>query len=67
MSKYEKLWNYLKMNEKDSYQLSYDEIEDILGFFIDHSFLTYKKEVLEYGYCVDKISLKNKYIVFKKI
>ena len=45
MSKYEPLWNYIKDNNKDEYKLSYDEINNILGFNIDHSFLTYKKEL----------------------
>lgn len=67
MSKYEPLWNYLKENKKDDYILTYDEIKNILGFTIDHSFLTYKKEVKEYGYEVVKISLKEKTIIFKKI
>lgn len=44
MSKYEPLWEYLKENNKDDYKLSYEEIKNILGFDIDHSFLTYKKE-----------------------
>lgn len=43
MSKYEPLWNYIKDNKKDSYKLTYEELESILGFPIDHSFLTYKK------------------------
>ena len=55
MSKYEPLWNYLKKNSKDNYKLSYEEIKNILGFDIDHSFLTYKKETKEYGYEVHKI------------
>lgn len=67
MSKYEKLWNYLKENKKDSYKLSFEEIKEILGFEIDHSFLTYKKEAKEYGYQVLKISLKEKMITFNKI
>ena len=67
MSKYDKLWNYIKENDKEEYILSYEDIKDILGFDIDHSFLTYKKELKEYGYEVDKISLKNKNITFKKI
>ena len=45
MSKYELLWRYLKENKKDSYKLSYEEIKNILGFDIDHSFLTYKKGI----------------------
>ena len=67
MSKYEPLWNYIKNNNKDSYKLIYDEIENILGFPIDHSFLTYKKELISYGYEVTKISMKEKTILFNKI
>ena len=67
MSKYEPLWRYLKENKKDSYKLSYEEIKNILGFDIDHSFLTYKKESKEYGYEVGKISIKEKTVMFNKI
>ncbi len=67
MSKYEPLWKYLKENNKDNYKLSYGEIKNILGFDIDHSFLTYKKELKEYGYEVSKISMKEKTIIFNKI
>lgn len=66
MSKYQLLWNYLKDNNKDNYKLSYEEIRDILGFEIDHSFLTYKKELKEYEYEVGKISMKEKTIIFNK-
>ena len=58
MSKYEPLWKYLKNNNKENYKLSYDEIQNILGFSIDHSFLTYKKEAKKFGYEVGKISMK---------
>ncbi len=67
MSKYELLWKYLKENNKDNYKLSYEEIKNILRFDIDHSFLTYKKEVKEYGYEVGKISMKEKTVIFNKI
>lgn len=67
MSKYEPLWNYLKENDKEIYKLSYNEIKDILGFDINHSFLTYKKELIKYGYEVSKISMKYKNIEFSKI
>ena len=40
MSKYEPLWKYITDNNQDDYKLSYDEIKNILGFEIDHSFLT---------------------------
>lgn len=67
MSKYEPLWKYIKENNKGEYKLSYDEIKDILGFNIDHSFLTYKKELKEYGYTVKKISLKDKVVIIDKL
>lgn len=67
MSKYESLWKYLKEHNKQTYTLSFEEIGNILGFDIDHSFLTYKKELNEYGYKVGKISMKEKTIIFNKI
>ncbi len=67
MSKYEPLWKYLKVNSKENYKLSYEEIKSILGFNIDHSFLNYKKEAKEYGYEVGKISMKEKTVNFNKI
>ena len=67
MSKYEPLWLYIKENKLDNDKLTYEEIKDILGFPIDHSFLTYKKELEEFGYKVDKISMKEKTVTFKKI
>lgn len=67
MSKYEPLWKYLKETNKDKLILSYEEIKNILGFEIDHSFLTYKKELKEYGYEVSKISMKENKIIFSKI
>ncbi len=67
MSKYSKLWEYLRKNNKESYKLTFEEIKNILGFDIDHSFLTYKKELKDYGYEVKKISMKEKFVLFNKI
>ena len=67
MSKYEPLWKYLKDNNKENYKLSYEEIKNIIGFEIDHSFLIYKKEAKEFEYEVGKISMKEKTINFNKI
>lgn len=67
MSKYDLLWKYLKENNKDSYKLSYEEIKNILGFEIDHSFLIHKKEARKYDYEVVKISIKEKTVKFNKI
>lgn len=40
-------------------KLTFTEIESVLGIPIDHAFLKYKKELMEYGYQVGKISMKN--------
>lgn len=66
MSKYKVLWEYIKENDKDEYKLSYESLENILGFKLDLSFLTDKKELNEYGYKVEKISMKEKYIIVKR-
>lgn len=67
MSKYNALWKYIKKNGRQSFKLSFDEIKDIAGIAIDHSFLNYKKELVQYGYTVEKISLKDKTVLFQKI
>jgi hypothetical protein len=64
MSKYSPLWGYLRENGGEPIVLSFDEIRNVLGFPIDHSFLNYKKEAEGYGYGVKKISLKEKKIIF---
>lgn len=66
MSKYELLWCYIKTCDKEVITLTFDEIADIAGASIDHSFLRYKKELIEYGYRVDKISTKENKVTFKK-
>ena len=67
MSKYIPLWNWIKENGTDSFKLTFDEIERIAGFRIDHSFLNAKKELLHYGYLVGKISCKGKTVDFEKV
>lgn len=66
MSKYQPLWNWIKENGELRFKLTYTEIEQILGFPIDHSFLTYKKELKEYGFNVGKISMREQTIEFTK-
>ena len=64
MSKYDALWKYVSDSGKDNFKLPYAEIETIAGLPIDHSFLTYKKELLAYGYKVGKISMKEQTVEF---
>ena len=66
MSKYDSLWKWIQKNGDDKFSLTYAEIEKIAGLPIDHSFLTYKKKLLEYGYKVGKISMKEQTVMFEK-
>lgn len=66
MSKYDSLWEYIGKCGEPEITLTYDDIEKICGVAIDHSFLTYKKELDSYGYSVEKISMKDKTVRFVK-
>lgn len=66
MSKYNALWEYVKNSGKQSLKLTFDEIQNIAGVPIDHSFLNFKKELTNYGYQVGKISMKEKTVSFEK-
>ena len=67
MSKYNALWTWIKENGTDSFKLTFAEIGRIVGFPIDHSFLTYKKELTEHGYQVGKISMKEQTVEFRRV
>jgi len=60
------LWEYVKNSGKQSLKLTFDEIQNIAGVPIDHSFLNFKKELTNYGYPVGKISMKEKSVSFEK-
>lgn len=66
MSKYDALWKYIADNGQNNFKLTYEEIEKIAGVPIDHSFLRYKKELLDYGFKVGKISMKEQTVEFIK-
>lgn len=67
MRKYQALWDYVRSRDADRFQMTFARIEAIAGIPIDHSFLTYKKELTEYGWRVGKISMKEQTVVFEKI
>ena len=66
MSKYKPLWDWVGRQTAKNFTLTFTEIQQILDFPIDHSFLNYKKELLAYGYRVGKISIKNQTVNFQK-
>lgn len=66
MSKYNALWDYVRFQSVLQLTLSFDEIQQIAGIPIDHSFLQYKKELTAYSWQVQKISMKKKIVRFAK-
>ncbi len=67
MSKYHAIWEYVQKNGGQTLKLNFDEIKNISGIPIDHSFLGYKKESTEYDYQVGKISIKEQTVIFNKL
>lgn len=66
MSKYESLWRYVQDWGQDTLTLTFEEIANIAGVPIDHSFLRYKKELEDYGYRVKKIYMKEQKVTFER-
>ena len=64
MSKYNFLWEYVRKSGADYFSITFEEIQDICGVPIDHSFLA---ELTEYGYEVAKISMKAQKVIFNKL
>lgn len=66
MSKYDRLWKAIQADGSPSIRLTFEEIGRIAGAEIDHSFLKFKTELLDYGYEVAKISMKAQTVCFQK-
>lgn len=67
MSKYDNLWVYIKSSQSPNLKMSFEDIKNVCGFEIDHSFLKYKKELIDYGYELVKISMKEQFVIFRKL
>lgn len=67
MSKWNPLWECVQKDGRPSFQLTFEELGQAAGIPIDHSFLTFKKELPAYGYQVQKISMKEQTVRFQKL
>ena len=67
MSKYDRLWRWLRQDGRQELKLPFADIQQIAGVPLDHSFLRYKKDLSEYGYEVVKISMKEQTVAFRRI
>ena len=67
MSKYEPLWRFVQNTKENRLLLTFDQLAQAGGIPLDHSFLTYKKELEAYGWRISKISLKAQTVLFLKM
>lgn len=67
MGKYAPLWEYVAKSGKESLLLRFEEIAEVAGVPLDHSFLRDKKELAAYGYGVGKISMKGQTVAFYRL
>ena len=65
MGRYDVLWQYVKKRPENPLLLRFDEIEEIIGFPLDHAYLKEKSKTGNEIASI-KISLKNKTVVFQK-
>ena len=45
MSKYNALWEFIQESKESGLKLTFEQINEIAGIPLDHSFLNYKKEL----------------------
>jgi RNAse (barnase) inhibitor barstar len=67
MSKYDALWEFVQKSTDSPFTLTFEQIGEIAGVPLDHSFLNYKKELNPLSWQVSKISLKQQTVIFEKI
>lgn len=66
VDKYGKLWDYVAAQDRDVLELTFDRIGEVSGAPLDHSFLNAKKNLVPYGFEVERIFMKQKLVRFKK-
>ena len=66
MSKYLPLWEYVSKRNDESFSLSFDEMEALSDSTLTIRFLHIKNELSGYGAKVEKISIKERRVLFGK-
>lgn len=66
MSKYTKLWRYLSESCLGTETLTFDEIYNICGAYVDDAFMQYKSELENYGLSVVRINLRDRTVLFTR-
>lgn len=67
VSCYQPLWDYIRNSGELEVRLTYEEIEKISGRPLDHVFLFSRDELLRYGYCVYRLSARERAVWFYKV
>ena len=64
MSKYDSLWTHVAQCPEERLTLTFQQIGEICGVPVDHSFLRYKEDLTAYDWQVQKISMKEQTVRF---
>ena len=64
MSKYKPLWEFIAACPEQTLTLSFDRVAEITGFAFDHAFLSFKKELADYGWRFVRLSLNSRWVSF---
>lgn len=67
MGKYDALWRHVAAADGAELTLDFAQIARIAGAPIDHSFLRSKRELLACGWEVQKISMKEGWVRFRRL
>lgn len=64
MSKYDSLWTHVAQCPEERLTLTFQQIGEICGVPVDHSFLRYKEDLTAYDWQVKKVSIKEQTVLF---
>lgn len=67
MSKYKPLWEFIAACPEQTLTLSFDRVAKITGFAFDHAFLSFKKELADYGWRFVRLSLNSRWVSFERL
>ncbi len=64
--KYKQLWTYLRDNCLGNEVLTFDEIYNLTGHYVDSEFMDHRRDGLEYDITVTKIDMRSRTVLFSR-
>ncbi|MDD5921614.1 MAG: hypothetical protein PUC44_00295 [Eubacteriales bacterium] len=67
MSEYDPLWRYIQVNAEPHEIIDFDKAEEVSDVRIEPSFQEHTKELIEYGFKVERISWKHRWFEIRML